>query len=63
MKLFLVYVRDEDFYSRLPDEKNNGSGDHQRIRVMAFPPLGIQTLAPAIRKHGHEVRMFDTCQR
>jgi radical SAM superfamily enzyme YgiQ (UPF0313 family) len=28
---------------------------------MAFPPLGIQTLAPVIRNHGHEVIMFDTC--
>ncbi len=28
---------------------------------MAFPPIGIETLAPIIRQHGHEVRMFDTC--
>src|SRR5210317_1734338 len=28
---------------------------------MAFPPLGIQTLAPVIRNHGHEVVMYDTC--
>lgn len=28
---------------------------------MAFPPLGIQTLAPVLRQHGHEVRLFDTC--
>jgi anaerobic magnesium-protoporphyrin IX monomethyl ester cyclase len=61
MKLFLVYVRDEDFYNTLPVEKKNGSAVKGSIRVMAFPPLGIQTLAPVIRKHGHEVRMFDTC--
>jgi radical SAM superfamily enzyme YgiQ (UPF0313 family) len=28
---------------------------------MAFPPLGIETLAPIVRQHGHDVRMFDTC--
>ncbi len=28
---------------------------------MAFPPLGIQTLAPVLRRDGHQVRMFDTC--
>ena len=28
---------------------------------MAFPPLGIQTLAPVLRRAGHTVRMFDTC--
>jgi radical SAM superfamily enzyme YgiQ (UPF0313 family) len=28
---------------------------------MAFPPLGIQTLAPVLRQHGHHVRLFDTC--
>jgi len=28
---------------------------------MAFPPLGIQTLAPILRRQGHGVRLFDTC--
>ena len=28
---------------------------------MALPPLGIQTLAPVLRRHGHEARLFDTC--
>lgn len=28
---------------------------------MALPPLGIQTLAPVLRHHGHRVRLFDTC--
>jgi len=35
-----------------------------RIRpasTKAFPPLGIQTLAPVLRQQGHEVRLFDTC--
>ena len=59
MKIFLIYVRDEDYYQLLSDKyagKNDG-----KIRVMAFPPLGIQTLAPVLRQHGHEVRLFDTC--
>lgn len=60
MKVFLVYVRDEDFYHILPDRLNKDKEDG-RIKVMAFPPLGIQVLAPVLREHGHEVRMFDTC--
>ncbi len=60
MKVFLVYVRDEDFYHILP-EKLNRNKDDGRVKVMAFPPLGIQTLAPVLRKQGHEVQMFDTC--
>lgn len=61
MNVFLVYVRDETYYQLL-DEKRNGSKlDSDRIKVMAFPPLGIQTLAPILSQHGHQVRMFDTC--
>lgn len=60
MKIFLIYIRDEDYYNILPEKlrKNENNG---RIEIMAFPPLGIQTLAPVIREHSHEVRMFDTC--
>ena len=36
-------------------------GDSPNIRVMGYPPLGIQTLAPILRRHGHRVRMFDSC--
>lgn len=60
MKLFLVYVRDEDYYNLLPEKLSRKRND-SRVEVMAFPPLGIQTLAPVIRQHGHEVKMFDTC--
>jgi len=60
MKVFLVYVRDEDFYNTL-SQKTTRFTSNGSISVMAFPPLGIQTLAPVIRKHGHDVRMFDTC--
>jgi anaerobic magnesium-protoporphyrin IX monomethyl ester cyclase len=59
MKIFLIYVRDEDYYKLLPAAFNVKNDEH--IRVMAFPPLGIQTLAPVIRQHGHDVRLFDTC--
>lgn len=60
MHVFLVYVRDEAYFRLLPDgDRASRSGD--RVRVMAFPPLGIQTLAPVLRRAAHRVRMFDTC--
>src|SRR5271169_4873480 len=55
--IFLVYVRDEAYF-RLLDEY---PGENARIKVAAFPPLGIQTLAPVLRRSGHSVRIFDTC--
>jgi radical SAM superfamily enzyme YgiQ (UPF0313 family) len=61
MKLFLVYVRDEDFYSPLPEAAGASPKKNGRVKVMAFPPIGIETLAPVIRQRGHVVRMFDTC--
>lgn len=60
MKLFLIYIRDSDYYNILP-EKLRKKLNNDRIEIMAFPPLGIQTLSPVIRSHGHEVEMFDTC--
>ncbi len=61
MKIFLVYVRDEDYYQFLPEELGGSRPGDDRVKVMAFPPLGIETLAPVVRQHAHEVRMFDTC--
>jgi len=61
VKIFLVYVRDEDFYQLLPPELSDSRFAEGRVQVMAFPPIGIETLAPVMRQHGHEVRMFDTC--
>lgn len=61
MKVFLICVRDEHFYNLLPEKLNAKMGDSPNVRVMAYPPLGIQTLAPILRRHGHRVRMFDTC--
>jgi anaerobic magnesium-protoporphyrin IX monomethyl ester cyclase len=60
MKIFLIYIRDADFFNILP-KKLSRSRNNGKIEVMAFPPLGIQTLAPVIRQHGHDVMMFDTC--
>src|SRR5437899_648468 len=60
MKIFLVYVNDENFYRLLPEDLGGSKPGDARIKVMGFPPLGIETLAPVLRRHGHEVRMFDT---
>jgi anaerobic magnesium-protoporphyrin IX monomethyl ester cyclase len=61
MKVFLVYVRDENFCRLLPKEMDGSNPGNGRIKVMGFPPLGIQTLAPVLRRDGHQVSMFDTC--
>lgn len=61
MHVFMVYVRDPNFYRFLPRKLHRASSDPERLQVMAFPPLGIQTLAPVLRQHGHRVRLFDTC--
>jgi anaerobic magnesium-protoporphyrin IX monomethyl ester cyclase len=61
MKVFLIYIRDEDFCGLLPPELGDSRFSEGRVQVMAFPPIGIETLAPIVRQHGHEVRMFDTC--
>jgi anaerobic magnesium-protoporphyrin IX monomethyl ester cyclase len=60
MNVYLAYVRDEDYFHLLPG-KQADDGPDARVRVMAFPPLGIQVLAPVLRLAGHRVRMFDTC--
>jgi radical SAM superfamily enzyme YgiQ (UPF0313 family) len=61
MIAFLIHVGDDDFSRVLPTEANGSQTGTGRIKVMAFPPLGIQTLAPVLRQRGHQVRMFDTC--
>src|SRR5512136_1347563 len=61
MKTFLVHVGDDDFCRVLPAALDRSKSDHGRVKVMAFPPLGIQTLAPILRQRGHQVRLFDTC--
>jgi radical SAM superfamily enzyme YgiQ (UPF0313 family) len=59
--IFLVYVRDENYYRLLPESLNKAGTSSGRVKMMAFPPLGIQVLAPVLRKCGHQVRMFDMC--
>ena len=61
MKVFLIYVNDENFFRLLPEDLGGSKPGDARGKVMGFPPLGIETLAPVLRQHGHEVRMFDTC--
>jgi radical SAM superfamily enzyme YgiQ (UPF0313 family) len=61
MNVFLVHVGDDDFSRLLPKALDKSPSDSKRLKIMAFPPLGIQTLAPVLRQHGHSVRMFDTC--
>jgi radical SAM superfamily enzyme YgiQ (UPF0313 family) len=61
MNVFLVHVGDDDFSRVLPRSLDKSPSDGKRVKIMAFPPLGIQTLAPVLRRHGHAVRMFDTC--
>ena len=61
MNIFLVFVGDDDFCRLLPEKFSRSKPDNGRVRVMALPPLGIQTLAPVLRQRGHGVRMFDTC--
>ena len=59
--MFLIFVNDENFYRLLPEELGGSKPEDLRVKVMGFPPLGIETLAPVLRQHGHQVRMFDTC--
>jgi radical SAM superfamily enzyme YgiQ (UPF0313 family) len=61
MKTYLVHVGDDNFCRVLPQELDPAKPGHGRVKVMAFPPLGIQTLAPVLRQRGHQVFLFDTC--
>jgi anaerobic magnesium-protoporphyrin IX monomethyl ester cyclase len=61
MRVFLVHVGDDDFSRALPPSLDRAPADGGRLKIMAYPPLGIQTLAPVLHQHGHSVRLFDTC--
>ncbi len=61
MNTFLVHVGDDNFSHVLPRELDRSRSSNGHVKVMAWPPLGIQTLAPILRQRGHQVRMFDTC--
>ncbi|MBW1785782.1 MAG: hypothetical protein JRK53_04065 [Deltaproteobacteria bacterium] len=57
MKTFLVYVRDEDYYQFLPEELGGSKPGDKRVKVMAFPPLGISGSKPWRRYCGGMVMM------
>ncbi len=55
MRIFLIHVRDPQFYS-LPAETRAKNG---HIRIMGFPPIGIMSLSAVLKRAGHECVMFD----
>ena len=55
MRIFLVHVRDPQFYA-LPARTR---GKNDKIRVMGFLPIGIMTLSAVLKRAGHECVMFD----
>ncbi|BCA55900.1 B12-binding domain-containing radical SAM protein [Nitrospira sp. KM1] len=55
MRVFLVHVRDPQFYA-LPAKTRAKNGN---IRVMGFPPIGIMSLSAVLKEAGHECVMFD----
>src|SRR2546426_12517818 len=55
MTVFLVHVRDPQFYA-IPAKKRAKNG---RLRVMGFPPIGIMSLSSVLKRAGHDCVMFD----
>jgi radical SAM superfamily enzyme YgiQ (UPF0313 family) len=55
MLIFLVHVRDPQFYA-LPAKTRAKNGN---IRIMGFPPIGIMSLSAVVKRAGHECIMFD----
>jgi anaerobic magnesium-protoporphyrin IX monomethyl ester cyclase len=55
MLIFLVHVRDPQFYA-LPATTRAKNGN---IRIMGFPPIGIMSLSSVVKRAGHECIMFD----
>ncbi len=55
MLVFLIHVRDPQFYA-LPVKTRAKNG---RIRVMGFPPIGIMSLSAVLKQAGHGCVMFD----
>ncbi|HEY5626914.1 MAG TPA: radical SAM protein, partial [Nitrospira sp.] len=55
MRVFLIHVRDPQFYA-LPAKTRAKNGN---IRVMGFPPIGIMSLSSVLKQAGHECVMFD----
>ena len=55
MLVVLVHISDPQLYA-LPAKTRATAG---QIRVMAFPPIGIMSLASVLKRAGHECVMFD----
>jgi radical SAM superfamily enzyme YgiQ (UPF0313 family) len=55
MKVFLVHVRDPQFYA-IPSKQKKPNG---RLQVMGFPPIGVMSLSAVLKRAGHDVVMFD----
>ncbi len=55
MRIFLVHIRDPQFYA-LPATTRAANGN---IRIMGFPPIGIMSLSAVLKRAGHECVMFD----
>jgi len=56
VRVFLVHVRDPQFYAIPREEHQSRQG---RKRVMGFPPIGIMSLSSVLKRAGHECVMFD----
>lgn len=46
MHVFLIYVRDKDYFQMLPQELGGSRPGDKRVKVMAFPPSGSKPLPP-----------------
>src|SRR5512134_1107492 len=55
MRVFLVHVRDPQFYA-VPSKRRGPRG---RLQIMGFPPIGIMSLSSVLKRAGHECVMFD----
>ena len=55
MLIFLIHIRDPQFYA-LPAKERSGNG---RLQVMGFAPIGIMSLSAVLKREGHECVMFD----
>ena len=55
MKVFLVHVRDPQFYA-IPSKRRGKNG---RVQIMGFPPIGIMSLSSVLKRAGHTLDARD----
>ena len=55
MRVFLIHVRDPQFYA-YPAAKLSARGVPQ---IIGFPPIGIMSLSSVLKQAGHECHMYD----